>query len=232
MSAGTQEGVFARARQTVAQRRLPWKLRWLGYVRPTRPLASLRIISASMRADARLGSLVLHEYGETFMSEALDCCRAAGMRPFLAFGTLLGHQRDHGFIRHDADIDFGLLPDDFAKIPALVRLMERRGFCVRLNDEHEVSFYKPLFPTLFIDFFRFYDKPHAFVYYDTRGDTLYEYAFDREIFRELVPAQFLDRLDTFVPAGTEAFLTASYGDWRTPRERFDNVNDHPNLRVV
>lgn len=220
------------ARRSLTVRRLPWKLRWLAYSKPTRPIESLRIISASLRNDRSLGSLILHGYGEQFLAETLHCCRDTGLRPFLAFGTLLGHHRDGGFIKHDADIDFGLLENDFGKIPALVDRMQDRGFAVRLNDDHEASFYKPLFPTLLIDFFRFYKKPNGVVYYDTRGETLYEYAFKPEIFADLRPVKFLGRLDAWVPAGTEEFLTASYGDWRTPRQKFDNVNDHPNLRVV
>jgi hypothetical protein len=44
--------------------------------------------------------------------------------------------------------------------------------------------------------------------------------------------KFLGSIDALIPRRVEAFLEASYGDWRTPREAFDNVHGHPNMRVL
>ena len=218
--------------ELIQERRLPWKLRWLKYLRVTRPIRSARVVVASFADDPRLPSLFLHEYGPEFLEETLAACARAGMKPFLAFGTLLGHYRDGGFIRHDADIDMGLLEDDFAKRHRLVVEMERLGYTTRLNTDTEVAFYRAEFPTLFVDFFRFRRSGASMVYHDSRGATQYEFAFPASAFDALVPVKFLGRIDAWIPAGVEAFLQASYGDWRTPRTAFDNVNDHPNMTVV
>jgi hypothetical protein len=213
------------------ERHLPWRLRWVAYIRPSRPAESARLVVASWRRDAKLPSMLLHALGEELIEQTLDACREVGARPFLAFGTLLGHHRDGGFIAHDADIDFGLRPADFDRARALRAAMERRGFAVRLDTEDELSFYKPFAPTLLVDFFRFFERDGHAVYYDTRGDTRFEYRFPPHIL-EVRPDRFKGRIDVWVPGDVEAFLTASYGDWRTPRSVFDNVNDHPNRRVV
>lgn len=228
----TRPSLLRRAMSALRNRRLPWALRWVKYVRISKPLQSIRVIIAALRNDSKLGSLLLHTYGEEFLRETLTACQSAGMRPFLAFGTLLGHHRDGGFIKHDADIDFGILESDFGKIDALVSAMKEQGYVVRSNNEHEVSFYKPFFHTLLIDFFRFYEKDRTFVYFDTRGDTVFEYAFAHDILEDFCDVRFLGCLDAYVPQKAEEFLTTSYGDWKTPRKEFNNIHDHPNMRVV
>jgi hypothetical protein len=222
---------LTRARDVVRERRLPWRLRWLKYLRPTRPLASLRVLKACWRDSADLPSILLHQFGGEFLRETADACRCAGVIPFLAFGTLLGHHRDHGFIAHDADIDFGLLERDFDKRERLKAEMERRGFVTRMHNDNEIAFYKPEFPTLFVDFFLFHRQGDRIVYRDARGTARYEFDFPSSVFDMLVPAT-LYGVDVRVPIGVEAFLTATYGDWRTRKKQFDNVNDHPNLKVV
>lgn len=224
--------MLAKLPDIVRERRLPWRLRWLKYIRVGKPRASFRVVAASWRDSPDLPQLFLHEFGAELVEETLDVCRSLGMRPFLAFGTLLGHYRDHGFIPHDSDIDFGLLEPDFAKRSRLEREMRKRGYATRLNDEREIAFYKPHFPTLCVDFFLFRRKGDCFVYHDSRGEVEYEFSFPAEIFDDFIPVKFLGRTDAWIPKGTERFLEASYGDWRTPKKDFHNVDDHPNVAIV
>ena len=60
----------------------------------------------------------------------------------------------------------------------------------------------------------------------------FRFAFPAEVFEELVDVRFMGCVDARIPKGTEQFLKASYGDWRTPRKEFNNVYDHPNVSVV
>lgn len=218
--------------QCLRERRWPWGLRWLKYLQLTHPIRSSRIIAADLARDSALPSLLLQAFGPGLLAETLDACRALHMKPFLAFGTLLGHYRDGGFIEHDADVDFGILQPDFAKVDALCQAMAKKGYSVRLRNEREVSFYKPHFPTLLVDFFLFYRKDDRVVYHDTRGDTVYEFGFPAEVFHGFRPVKFLGRIDALIPERVEEFLEACYGDWRTPKKEFNNVHDHPNLRIL
>jgi hypothetical protein len=220
------------ALQCVRERRLPWALRWLKYIQLTRPILSARLILADLTRNPDLPSLLLHTFGARLVAQTLDSCRTLEMSPFLAFGTLLGHHREGGFITHDADVDFGILEADFSKVDALCGVMKKNGYAIRLRNEREVSFYKPYFPSLLVDFFLFHRKQDQVVYHDTRGETLYEYVFPATVFEQLRPVQFLGRIDALVPQGVEEFLEACYGDWRTPKKDFNNVHDHPNLTVL
>ncbi len=211
---------------------LPWKLRWILYLHPLKPILSLKLILASLIKAPSAPCLMLQIFGQRFLQETLQACSNVGIRPFLAFGTLLGHCREGGFIKHDADIDLGLLEYDIHKIPHLTRAMQKMGYVVRISNDHEVSFYKPHFPTLFVDFFVFYKKHDRAVYYDTRGDTKYEFFFPIETFDEWSEVKFLGHINVLIPKRAEEFLTSSYGDWRTPKKDFDNVHDHPNIRVL
>ncbi|MDO5497985.1 MAG: LicD family protein [Alistipes sp.] len=55
-------------------------------------------------------------------SEALN---AEGITFWLEFGTLLGYYREHDFIKHDDDLDFGAYLHD---APQIKRALETRGF--------------------------------------------------------------------------------------------------------
>lgn len=71
------------------------------------------------------------------MRTALDALQEAGVRPFLAYGTLLGAVRDGDFIGHDSDADLGYVSDfdhpadAIRESMALQRLLQRRGYETR-----------------------------------------------------------------------------------------------------
>lgn len=211
---------------------MPWRLRGLKYI-SSGSATGLRLGVATLLGREVAPSDLLDAFGRRFLSESLASAEQAGMRPFLAFGTLLGHRRDGGFIRHDADIDLGLLEVDQPreKVDALEREMHARGFLTRHREPHEISFYKYHFPTLLVDFFYFFREGDTFVYYDRRGDEYYRYVFPVSTLSNLAPATFVG-LAALVPADLEGFLDASYGDWQTPRTAFDNVGGHPNRQLV
>ena len=55
-----------------------------------------------------------------------ECMRQANIHYSLAFGTMLGAVREHGFIRHDIDIDTMMWFDEYSE--SLPSLLEKRGF--------------------------------------------------------------------------------------------------------
>lgn len=68
------------------------------------------------------------------MQTVLDALEAAGVRPFLAYGTLLGAVREGGLLGHDSDADLGYVSDHDHPVPvmlesfALQRRLHEMGF--------------------------------------------------------------------------------------------------------
>ena len=141
--------------------------------------------------------------------------RAAGLTPFLSFGTLLGAVRDGDFVASDSDVDLGLFAD--AVQPDVLRdLFSRRGdvrttLGTRLNPRpHLVKLvHRSAVP---VDLVLFERRADAFV---TRIE-----CFGHVLERRRRPFQLrqsrLCDVDVHVPDPPESFLDESYGDWRRP----------------
>jgi hypothetical protein len=220
------------------QRELPEQLYYWRHVRFRRPIRSLGLLAKVFRGRISTQSMMLHLYGEDMLRDALACCQNLRLRPFLAFGTLLGYYRDGGFIEHDQDVDLGLMEEDYARRPQLIDLMKARGYLVRLNTDDEVSFYKEglwisRVTGCFVDFWRFArqgEKVVRGIYDESKGEQ-HAYVFSADIFDDFTKVRFMGRQDVLVPSKTEKFLQESYGNWRIPKTDFDIFRDHPNMQA-
>jgi len=139
-----------------------------------------------------------------------------GVRPFLAFGTLLGFVRENGFIRNDGDIDIGIFyfPSDVDRIAeALVKkgfsLTRRDGSAwpCRIKCKHENG--------TKVDIVFFHRK-------DGKLQTYCEYRKQR-IFRERAGFELkravFQSVPVWIPEKPEAFLEENYLDWKTPQAK-------------
>ena len=236
-----QLGTFARIFQGLFRIILKeWKgpqkfllgLEYAKHCSPFFPIQSAKLLSALARGDgARCSSLVLQMHGSRLLEDTLEVCRTLNLRPFLAWGTLLGHYREGGFIAHDYDIDLGLLETDFSQKTEIIQLMSKKGHTVRSDNDYFISFYYHGFRNPYIELQRFYWKngQMANSLALQHGDEIFTYYFPLDIFDEFLMAKFLGRFAVLVPAQTERFLTVAYGDWRTPQKHWDFLYGPLNL---
>jgi len=201
----------------------------LKYFSFRKPVQSTKLILKVMTGHIGLKSLILHLFGEDILKETLEICKKLDIKPFLIFGTLLGYQRDNKFIEHDFDIDLGLFENDFSKMNIFEKLMIKKGYVIRRSSKYEISFIKPKYPSLYIDFFLFYKSNGKMLYSVESGEHVYTFSFSANIFKIMKEVIFLNKTWVLVPSEIEKFLTECYGNWRIIKKGFNFINDHPNL---
>jgi hypothetical protein len=143
----------------------------------------------------------------------------AHVRPFLVDGTLLGAIREGDLLAHDKDVDLGILIEDFT--PGFPKILQAAGF------RHTRTFGTPE-KGLEFAFRRNGIKLDTFFYYpDCETGELFHAAWLKDTpirygypAFALVPQSFLG-MPMLMPADPIAFLTAKYGDWKTPVTEWD-----------
>lgn len=219
------------------RRELPEQLYYWRYFSFRKPIRSLGLLTKVLRGRITTQSMLLHLYGEDMLRDALACCRSLQLRPFLVFGTLLGHYRDGGFIEHDADVDLGLMEEEYARRQEIIDLMKARGYLVRVNNHEEVSFYKPGLwtsgvPGCVLDFWRFTRQGDKVVWVFDDGPQVHQtFVLSADIFDDFTQTRFLDRHDVLIPAKTEKFLDENYGNWRVPKTDWNVLEDGHNKQA-
>ena len=174
--------------------------------------------------------ICLQIFGKKMARETFQQCKKIGIEPFLVFGSLLGHYRDNGFVGHDSDVDIGLLEADFSKIDELKELMKKKGYVVRGQSQYGVSFKKPRFKGLNVDFYLFKEKDSQMeccVGIKNQWGMCY---YPKEIFADFVSVKFLEEVDVLIPVQTEAYLTQTYGNWQVPNINYDTHTDCQSLQ--
>lgn len=223
----------------LSEHRLPWRYTWVKSIIKVNPTHYVKFVkrldysamgnvtpeSKANRNNELVYSMILQLYGEKFLEETLQICKKLKIAPFLMGGTMLGHYRDKGFIKHDTDIDLGLF--DFSQIDLLKKEMKKNGCLIRVENEYSISFFKPCFPSLRIDFFRYYKKRNKWVHSIKEKNKLHTVYFPSDIFDDLVETKFLNRLKILMPKKAEKYLTIVYGkDWRIPKKEFEYAHKY------
>lgn len=197
----------------------------------------------------------LKKHGYETLRRVREVCLRLGLEPFLIYGTLLGHHRERGFVRHDYDIDLGFMAEDLPDMEALKNAMLEAGFRLSLPGRlpsslnaigrySTVQFYDPK-KSVYVDFWAFHRYGELIMNVQDRSadgffrkhlkddrvlrtDFLgYAMTFPKEVFSGFEPAKFLG-CDFLMPMNTERFLEEAYGDWKAPHRDFR----YRNLRLI
>lgn len=183
---------------------------------------------------------VLKEEGTATLKVFSECMNKAGIPFWIEFGTLLGFYREHDFISHDNDIDFGAYIEDQ---PRIRKLLTKNGFklvrhyydtaggveeCYHINNSSFDVFY----------FRRDEEGLHCSSYIRAPKSWIRSILNRRKYFVKkitfpdtgLVAAEFKGA-KIFVPSACEAHLKAHYGEsYMTPDPGFDSLTA-PNVYV-
>jgi len=183
------------------------------------------------------------ETAEAALRYVLAIARSCGARLFLISGTLLGFYRGGGLLRHDKDIDLGVLWDDPRQPDHLTALGNadrlRLHETVRLGRINALM--NPAIPPLYADAMTLkYDylaegapsvRIDLFVHFPMRGELVHGTV--RSLWANSPFALAVHDMGgeaLLVPADCEGYLTENYGDFRTEQPIFESSVDCPNVR--
>lgn len=180
------------------------------------------LLSRSPRQSARSGILgtaplrylsVPDDVRLSVIGRIMTALEPHGIRPFLAFGTLLGKEREAGFMAHDGDLDMGILTTE-GDAGRVQPLLERAGFSMEVSEG-------PHWPCRLklsckegvpIDIVFFHpDGDHLLTYGSFIGHRLIR---KRTLFG-LKEDLFLNTR-VWVPDPPSTFLDENYGTWQQP----------------
>lgn len=227
---------IARTRDLIRYRRLPWRWAWVPSVlrgavtRPSRTAAMVRTFRAGGLSRPGLDLAV---NGMRILRTLLDEARRSDLEVMLLWGTLLGCVRDGGLIRGDHDLDLGVMASDAHRLGILRDRMLRRGYRVRIEDSEKLSLVHPRHPQLFLDLDVVRPHPRGWVIVNANADPRrhFHYVFPPAVFATRARARLAQTLDVTVPGDAEGFLTAVYGDWRTPSGKVHYLYGPHNVEV-
>jgi hypothetical protein len=183
-----------------------------------RTLRHIWIINPFAPATWAIFSLRIN--GETFLRDFIQACDEANMNPFLMWGTLLGCVREGNFLRHDHDIDVGILARDWPKRSLLIEAMRRRGYGLEFGRNYKMRFIgRDLLAHLDVDvFFPWERKMICFLDHEEIGKHGAWFPLDAfNNFRSLT----FSGTRVLIPDPPERVLETAYGDWRTPVKKHD-----------
>lgn len=185
---------------------------------------------------------MLRKYGKGVLAHIAEVFKKHNIPAFATYGTLLGFVRENGFLKHDDDIDLGVLPGAWSPKRLLkVLLEEEAGFTYLMGFSYDgkVTEFKLQYGKVPIDFFFYEDDGEKFFAgsYHFSPDVKYPTSNANSAQRVCEPR--IERLETRkvygidfpVPANAEYVLEKLYGNWRVPDTNW-NDNKHPGIEVL
>jgi len=193
--------------------------------RPWLTLRHVWMLNPCVRRTCKSFGLRVH--GGEFLRDFIAASREAGMKPFLMWGTLLGHVREGGLLKHDKDLDMGILAADWPKRHALAEAMRKRGYELRHELDYKIVFERRDQLTR-MDIDVFFPWQGKMVCLSRVRDGSFRGAWFRpNAFEKFCSCIFLGS-EVLIPEPPEPVLEAIYGDWRTPIKAYDSTGSIPN----
>ncbi|MCL7710660.1 hypothetical protein [Actinobacillus pleuropneumoniae] len=141
---------------------------------------------------------------------------------FLISGTLLGCIREGKLLGHDKDIDVGVW-DEYS-YEELANYLATSGYfyVVPTRTKHLVMLRHV--NGIAIDVFIHYREPND--YWHAGVKIKWHNSPFNLVYKDFLGQQYL------IPENYDLYLTENYGDWRTPKTKFDSAFDTPNMEVI
>ena len=180
------------------------------------------------------------EEAENLLKVALDIFHTCEVQYWLEGGTLLGIYREARLLPWDNDLDISILSVETAKLPILIKSLNKKGLRVRTRtfEYDEMPYFKKgSFRMIKIRRKRFFGLLKGkvcldvFIKYEHNGNTYWKIGNKTK----LVPSRYYHKLASiafkgnnyYIPKFTEDYLTYRYGDWRRPKKDWDTfTNDN------
>ena len=179
----------------------------------------------------------LQLYGEKIIHEIMDISRKNDFGIFCVYGTLLGIIRENALIKHDDDLDFGIVCGDGFDFSMIEHTFEKQGYkkMKGVFFDGKMTEQKYRKAGIDIDIFLFYplkDQKHfvTYVYFRDKEKT-YKNPFECSV-------RYYDHLtkmdqtkwvkfreqNVLIPENSEQFLYDIYGcNWRKPDPNFKSL---------
>jgi hypothetical protein len=186
---------------------------------PRQTLRHIWIVNPFVTRTGKIFSLRIN--GEVFLRDFVEACDEAKMNPFLMWGTLLGCVRESSFLKHDYDIDIGILARDWSKRTFLIEAMRRRGYRLDFDRDYKLRFIgRDLLLHLDVDVFFFWEGKMVCCHNHESGK--YGAWFLPDAFNNFRSITFAGT-PVSIPDPPERVLETAYGDWRTPVKKIDRA---------
>lgn len=178
-----------------------------------------------------------HEHALDVLKAFVNSMDEGGFKYTLAFGSILGAIREHGFIKHDIDIDTAMWIDDFS--PEVVTTLEKAGFTwlfCNMVDEGRLGREDTFeYQGVRIDIFYFYPAIDTYPYCcdflkpEKEGDHFLARRIEVPYTRGRKKTRFED-MEVYIPENAEEICTFRYGpNYMTPDPDWNWVNELKHL---
>lgn len=198
-----------------------------------------RVIKLTNDKIALRGQFFLEE-GEELLRVFATAMNTSGVLFWLEFGSLLGFYREHDFIKHDCDIDFGVFLKDVERVRAVLKNV---GFKLihlyQASDGGVEECYKYKHTTIDVFYFR---EDRDLLYCNSFSTVSYNYFVEKiiknkkcHVKRIDIPNQSFIRtqfkgVDVYVPIDCEKHLKMHYGkNFMIPNSKFDYRTEATNI---